>query len=144
MSEDYNEFLDRDYDEFTDYYDEANELFVKGKYDEALVLFAKALELIPEPKNEWEETIAVLAGIADVWFIKKDFQVCADALNDALLCPEADQVAHLHFRLGQALYELNEIPKATESFYKAHILDEDIFEEESDIYFDLLIEREKQ
>ncbi|NQZ56403.1 MAG: hypothetical protein HRT88_02880 [Lentisphaeraceae bacterium] len=141
--EEYNEFLDRDYDKFNQFYDEANDFFVKGKLDDALYIFAAALELIPEPKNEWEESIDVLAGIADVWFVKKDYQVCVDALNDALQCPDADQIAYLHFRLGQAYYELKDIPNATEAFYKAHLLDEDIFEEESDIYFNLLIDREK-
>jgi tetratricopeptide (TPR) repeat protein len=143
MPEEYNEFLDRDYDEFADLYDEANKLFTRGKVDEALLVFAEALKIIPEPKNEWEETLGILAGIADVWFFKQNYQVCLDALKDAFECPGADQAAHLHFRMGQAYYELEDIPNATESFYKAHILDEDIFEEESDIYFDLLIAREK-
>ncbi|MCM8538346.1 MAG: hypothetical protein NE334_20555 [Lentisphaeraceae bacterium] len=143
MSDAATEFLEIHYDDFADLFEEANQLFDKKKFDEALLSFAEALKIIPDPKEEWEETIAILTGIADVWYVKKNYQVCLDALNDALLCEGADEVAYVHFRKGQALYELDEIKEATESFYKAHILDEDLFENESDIYFDLLIAREK-
>jgi tetratricopeptide (TPR) repeat protein len=142
-NEEYNAFLDRDYDQFNDLYDEANDLFTQDQFDESLEVFADALKLIPEPKADWEETSVILSGIADIWFVKKDYQVCLDALTDALQCPGADEIAHLHFRMGQAYYELKDIPNATESLYKAHILNEDIFENESDIYFNLLIDREK-
>jgi tetratricopeptide (TPR) repeat protein len=142
-SEEYNAFLDRDYDDFNDLYDDANSFFSEGEFDDSLEAFAEALKLIPEPKSDWEESCIILSGIADIWFIKKDYQVCLDALEDAFKCPNADEIAHLHFRKGQALYELKEIAKATESLYRAHILDEDIFENESDIYFNLLIDREK-
>ena len=142
-SEDYNTFLDRDYDKFNELYDDANQFFSEGDFNESLTVFAEALKLIPESKSDWEESCIVLSCIAVIWFVKKDYQVCLDALADALKCPGAEDIANLHFRQGQAYYELKDVEKATESFYQAHILDEDIFESESDVYFNLLIDREK-
>lgn len=143
MTQQDNDFSDEAYLDFCELFDEGNELFTEDKYDHALSLFAEALEVIPKPQNEWEETGPLLAAIADVWFMKKDYDKCIDALIDALECPQASEVAYIHFRLGQAYFEKKDTENSAKSFYIAHKLDEDIFEDESPAYIDLLINYEK-
>ena len=143
MTQQDDEFSDEAYLDFCELFDEGNELFAEEKYDHALNLFAEALQVIPEPKNEWEECGPLLAAIADVWFMKKDFDKCIDALTDAVQCPGANEVAYIHFRLGQAYFEKKEMDEAGKAFYQAHKINEDIFEDESPAYIDLLINYEK-
>jgi tetratricopeptide (TPR) repeat protein len=109
------------------------------KYDEAIEMYLKALELIPQPKQMWEASTWIYTALGDTFYIKKDFTTSKYYLFDALNCPDGIENPFIMLRLGESLFELGEISKAKEYLLKAYMLDGyAIFNGEEDKYFDVI------
>ncbi len=70
--------------------------------------FLDALQLVPEPKTDWEATTWLLASIGDMAFVRGKFDKARDALEDAVRCPNGLGNAFIHLRLGETLFELGD------------------------------------
>lgn len=93
-------------------YDSAN-------YNEALALFNKAWQLIPEPQLSYRESGWVLTAIGDAYFKNKQFKKAKLALKAALHCPGINQNPFVLLRLGQAFFELGNSDKAHQTLARA-------------------------
>lgn len=118
---------------------EGNVLVDEDDYVSALDKFEDALDLIPEPKNSWEEALWIYASIGDMQVFTEDYESAAENFFNALNCPDAQQNSFLHLRLGQALFELDDKEKALDHLLKAYEIDgEEIFDDEDHKYYEYL------
>ncbi len=100
--------------------DEAERLFAEGEElgdadqdTEALVSFQAAWAALPEPKEDQEPAIQILAAIADYCFFLGDWDGCRDAVQRAFRCGAEMDNPFFRLRLGQSLYELGDKEEAT-------------------------------
>lgn len=111
------------------------------KYDEALVKFQEALDLVPYPKKDWEASTWLYASIGDTLFSKQLYKESLNAFLDAYNCPDGTNNPFVNLKLGECYFELEEFEKAKEYLLRTYMLEGDeIFEEEEeDKYINELI-----
>ena len=119
--------------------EKADALAYGQDYYQALVLYNKALGLVPEPRTSWGASLWLLGSIGDAAFQGGYFETARDALGDAMLCPGAVGNPFLHLRLGEAHFELGDQGAALEELTRAYMgAGEDIFESEDPKFLTLL------
>jgi hypothetical protein len=79
----------------------------------ALIKFQTAWDALPEPRDEQEPAIRILAAIADAQFFLCEWDACREAVQHAFRCGAALDNTFLHLRLGQSLYELGDEVEAS-------------------------------
>jgi tetratricopeptide (TPR) repeat protein len=92
------------------------ELFDQGDIKTALRRFYAAWNLLPKPQTQWEQAGWILTALGDAYFAKGEFNNAIEALRSALHCPKALGNPIIHLRLGQSLFESNELHSALEQF----------------------------
>jgi len=111
----------------------------KGKTKDGLTLYNKALDLVPEPKTNWEASTWIYAAIGDVYFISEEYQKSKDTFFEAANCPDGITNPFVLLRIGQCCVELSEESKAKEYLLKAYMLEgAGIFQNEDEKYFTLI------
>jgi hypothetical protein len=83
------------------------------QYGNALTRFQAAWDLLPEPKDEQEPAVQILAAIADCHFYLRAWSKCHEAVQHAFRCGAAVDNPFFRLRLGQSLYELGYEQEAT-------------------------------
>jgi tetratricopeptide (TPR) repeat protein len=91
----------------------ANALFEEGegfvdaeRFAEALNRFEAAWSALPNPKEEQEPAVQILAAVADCHFHLGNWEACHDAMQHALRAGASVGNPFVRLRLGQSLYEL--------------------------------------
>lgn len=108
-------------------------------YSNAIKAYEKALDLIPEPKNEWEATTWVLVAIGDAHFLENSFQEGLENFQKAMTCPGAIGNPFIHMRLGQCQFELGNLDRAADELTRAYAIEgEDIFSDDDPKYLEFL------
>lgn len=106
-----------------------------GYLEQGLELYYEALELVPEPKYDWEAATWLYVAIGDALFTGKEYEKAIRSLNAACMCPNGFQNPFILLRLGECYYELGNEDKAKEYFIQAYMLEEyEIFEGEEEKY----------
>ena len=100
---------------------EGDELADMGRCREAVAKYLQALELVPEPKTDWEAATWLLVAIGDANFHSKHYEPARAALRDAMHCPGAFGNPFIHLRLGQSLFELGDIAHASDELARAYM-----------------------
>jgi tetratricopeptide (TPR) repeat protein len=119
-----------------------NTLADEENYDAALDKFREALQLLPDPKHEWEASTWLNASIGDMLFFKEDYAAAANSFFEALNGPDAQAVGFVQLRLGECLYEMKQEEQSLEHLLNAYMLEgETIFAAEDSRYFDFLKSR---
>ena len=109
------------------------------QYAEALDSYWAALDLLPEPKEQWEAATWILGSIGDADYLSGDFEAGKDNLAGAITCPDGLGNPFLHLRLGECEFELNHLDQAAEELTRAYrAAGAEIFEEEDPKYFAFL------
>lgn len=118
-----------------------DDLIEKEQYDEAIVQYNFALDLVPYPKKDWEASTWIYSAIGDAFFMKEDYKNSSNCFYDALNCPDGIVNPFILLRLGQSLFELGDEKKAKEYLLKAYMIEEiQIFSNEDDKYKDLIMD----
>ncbi len=129
------ELDDNTYDKITKLSEEGNKRFHAGQLDAALIKFNEALELVPEPKTDWEAATWLYAAIGDAFFLKGDCAKSLDTFYNAYNSPSAIDNPFINLRLGQCLFELNQLDKAEDFLMRAYMLDgTDVFRGDGEKY----------
>jgi tetratricopeptide (TPR) repeat protein len=111
----------------------------QGLFSDALALYWKAWDLLPEPKKDWEAATWILAAIGDANFLGGDYQAGKDNLSTAMHCPDAIGNPFLHLRLGQCQFELGNFNRATDELARAYLSEgKRIFKAEDPKYLDFI------
>lgn len=121
--------------------EEGNKYFDNNKYDKALEIWKRALDLIPEPKKRISETVWFLTSIGDIYFLQGKYEEAFDNFEDARnnLSGEGINNPFILLRLGQSAFELEKKELATENLLRAYMLEgKEIFEEDDKKYFEFL------
>ena len=113
---------------------------VDDLFDEALVQYKAAWEMLPDPREMWSATLWLLGAIGDVHYLRGDFPAGKAALMDAMTCfEEAPENAFLRMRLGQCLFEMGELDTAAEWMGPAYTAEgESLFEDEDPKYLEFI------
>lgn len=120
-------------------------MLAEGMHDRAgaIRVWTEALELLPEPKTQWEAALWLYASIGDAYRAAGDLPAAQEALFDALNCPDGHANPLVLLRLGQTLADRGEVDRGTEYLLRAHILyGTDVFDEDEQPYLKLLRDRE--
>jgi tetratricopeptide (TPR) repeat protein len=114
---------------------EGDRLTEAGDFDPALAEYHKAWALLPDPQRAWEAATWIQIAIADACFFAARFQEAEHALAYAQTCPGGLGNPYIDLRLGQVLFELNEMDAACECLRRAYEAGgEELFEDEEDKY----------
>ena len=114
------------------------------KYSEAIPVYWKAWDLLPEPKTEWEAATWLLAAIGDANFLGRDYTAGKDNLTTAMHCPGAIGNPFLHLRLGQCQLELGVLDRAADELMRAYMgAGTDIFKDQDPKYLRFLQSKAK-
>ena len=114
------------------------------KYSEAIPVYWKAWDLLPEPKTEWEAATWLLAAIGDANFLGQDYTAGKDNLTTAMHCPGAIGNPFLHLRLGQCQLELGVLDRAADELMRAYMgAGTDIFKDQDPKYLRFLQSKAK-
>jgi tetratricopeptide (TPR) repeat protein len=121
---------------------EGDALADRSKYPAALERYGSALDLLPEPKTQWEAAMWILAAIGDANFQAGNFKAGCDALSAAMHCPKSVGNPFLHLRLGQCHLELGDLDRAAEELALAWLaVGPDLFDHEDPKYLQFLESR---
>lgn len=103
--------------------EEGSQLFDALDFAGALKMYEAAWELLPEPKEEWNAALWVLAAIGDCHFYLNDFLAARRVLQSALHLPGAIGNPFLHLRLGQTEFELGDTTRAADELIRAYAIE---------------------
>jgi len=133
------ELPDAIYAQITALSDRGNELSENGEYEAALAEYEAALRLVPNPKDPWEAASWLYTAVGDCHFLLGRFEQACDALSKARNCADGHGDPFINLRLGQALFERDELAQAKEALLQAYMLEgEEIFNDEDPKYLDFL------
>lgn len=111
-----------------------------GDADAALASFQAGLELLPEPKHKWVASTWLHASVANIHFDAGRWQEARDNFAAASDAPSGLSNAFIQLRLGQAEYELGNIPEAAHHLLYAHMRGpQGLFEDQDPKYHDLVL-----
>jgi len=113
----------KDYKKIKEFTKLGDYFFDNENYDLALKQYNLALDLVPSPKIDWEASTWLYTAIGDTYFSKKFFEKALNALYEALNCPKGIGNPFIYLRLGQSLFELNDIEKSEEYLMSAYMLE---------------------
>lgn len=130
------------HDRIDQYCEQGNELFDENKYLDAIAVWQKAFDAIPDLDEGWSEALWLKVSIGDSYYMIDEYEKSLDAFLDALNYPEAIDNPFIHFRIGQCYYELGDKDYSKNSLLKAYMLaGKEIFdehEEEGEFYYKFL------
>lgn len=110
-----------------------------GKNIKAVENYKKALELVPEPKNNWRASFWIYASMGEAYFFDCMYKEALEAMLKAFSFPDGPKNPLVLLRIGQCFYEMREFNKAKEYLLKTYkIRNKKIFEDEDSKYFDLI------
>jgi tetratricopeptide (TPR) repeat protein len=135
------ELQDDLYEEILSLCSDGDNLVEESRFDAAIEIYLKALDLVPDPKNNWEASTWIYTAIGDTYYIKGDYEASKNYFFEAINCPDGIENPFILLRLGESLYELNEFVKAKEYLLKAYMLEgNEVFQDENEKYLKLIID----
>lgn len=113
--------------------EQGNVLCDASKFDEAIQRWRAAIELLPEPRVDWEAYTWLSASIGDAQYQLEEFDAARQSFFDALNGPGGQENPFVHYRLGQSQVRLGDEEHGVSSLLKAYMLDgEEIFDEDDE------------
>lgn len=129
------ELPDEIYTKIEKWSEEGNNFFEREQFTQALGKYEAALQLVPEPKLDWEASTWLYTSIGDVHFSEEIFDKAKDSYHNALNCPDGIHNPYINLSLGQTLYELEEFEEARKFLLLAYMSEgHEIFEDENPKY----------
>lgn len=117
--------------------DEGDNLIESERLGEAIEKYHLALELVPEPKNIWETSTWIYGALGDAYYLGGQYDMALKYLNEVMKCPGGLENSFIMLRIGQCLYELENVKNAQEYFLRAYMYSgKEIFEDEPEKYFE--------
>lgn len=97
-------------------------------FEGAIVKWKTALQLLPEPRADWDAYAWLMASIGDAQYQLSRWEDARESFYDALNAEDGRGNPFIHYRLGQCLIKTGDEQNGLESLLKAYMLDgEDIF-----------------
>jgi tetratricopeptide (TPR) repeat protein len=112
------ELPDETYERIQAFCQQGDALAKKANYSAALEQYWAAWRLLPEPQIDWAASVWILAAIGDANFLRRDYVAGPDR---PLHCLDAMGNPFLHLRLGQCLFELDDLDRAADELARAYM-----------------------
>jgi tetratricopeptide (TPR) repeat protein len=139
MNDEVRELDDAVYHQITYLSERGNTLMDEGAPARAAEMFERALDLLPEPKTDWEAATWLNASLGDALFAQQQFAGARDRFLDALNCPDGPTNPFVQLRLGECCHELGDAARAKQHLLRAYMLDgPQIFASEPRKYYDVI------
>lgn len=117
--------------------DKADKQMDYSSYKKAWKLYEQALDLIPEPKEEHEIYLELMAAMGDVLISQGKNGEAMKLYTKIMRHPDADLNGFLHLRMGQIAYENGKMEYAEAELKRALELGgEELFENEYEEYYE--------
>jgi tetratricopeptide (TPR) repeat protein len=118
------------YDKIKEYSKNGERLFYDGKFTEALSEYNKAFDEIPEPKQQWEASVWLIAAMGDCYFWLKEFDKALEYFRKLVVEYGEYKNPFAILRYGECLYETGNVKIAKEHLLTAYMMEgEEIFQE---------------
>jgi len=119
--------------------DEGDTKVENEEFEDALALYRKAVELVPEPFQDQEISTDLITAIGDTYLLMGQYEKAEKAFSDVMLCPGAPASAYIRLRRGQIAYELKDMKGAKRELACAYMNGgKEIFEDEDSIYLEFI------
>lgn len=108
-----------------------NGSYEDDQLEEALIVWNRALEVIPDPKFKYDEALWLYTSIADVEFELAQYENAFQSFQAAYKSPGGVENPFICLRLGQLYLKMGDQRRSIEYLLRAYMLDgEDVFEGE--------------
>jgi tetratricopeptide (TPR) repeat protein len=121
--------------------EEANSFFEKKDYRVAIEKYKEALNLLPNPKYEWDSFSWLHNNIGNSYIELCEWELAFNHLHNSLLTPQGMQDSLIWFYAAKALFEMNIIEKSETYFVRSYTLDSEIFQGENIKYKNLALNK---
>lgn len=102
----------------------------------------QALDLLPYPQPDYEAWTWLNATLGEAYFLGRNYALAKISLYDAMSGPDGMTNPFVLLRLGQSLFELNELQQAKNKLAQAHMLQGDgLFGQEDPKYLKFLLKQ---
>ena len=118
---------------------EGERQFRADDFRSAFVTFNDALDLLPEPRQQWNAAGWLLVAMGECAYRRASWKAAVGPLQDAMMCPGTLGNPWAHLRLGQVRLELAEHDRAADELARAYMGGgREVFEEQDPKYFALV------
>ena len=129
------ELHDSVYEKIQQLSQQGNSFVDKSKLSKAIQCFEEAIQLLPNPKEDWEASTWLYTALGDTYFQDKQYHEALLNLSSAFKCPNGLGNPFIMLRMGESLYEIADMAKAREYLLQAYMLvGPDIFKGEDPGY----------
>jgi len=133
------ELNDSLYKQIVELSEQGDILVENGDFNNAVNKYQMALELLPGSKYEWEAATWLYTALGDTYYLMEHYEEALQYLKETLKCPEGNDNPFVLLRMGEVLFEVNNIVGAKEYLLRAFILEgKEIFEGEPEKYINLI------
>ena len=110
-----------------------------GKNKEAIENYKKALELVPEPKDNWKASFWIYESIGDAYFYDFLYKECLEWMVKAFALPDGDKDPFVLLRIGECHYEMGNFEEAKKFLLETRKYDvKNLMGMEDSKYFNLI------
>ncbi|MFF8803070.1 MULTISPECIES: tol-pal system YbgF family protein [unclassified Methylobacterium] len=103
----------------------------RDRYLEAVTAFKTAIDLLPEPKEQWSAWTWLAAAIGDAYYLDDRFAEARSWFRAAVAGPDGLGNPFIHLRLGQTARRLGDEKRAVDELLRAYMGDGvDVFEDD--------------
>lgn len=114
----------------------------KNDLDEAIYSWEQAIQLLPDPREEWGISCWLFANTGELYFQQKDYEASDEFFRWAISSPGGIVDAHINMRLGQSCFKLGQMEEALEFLFSAVAIDPTVLDNEPAEYQELLSKHE--
>lgn len=110
-------------------------LEVDNDWQGALEKWEKALDLVPNPKVDWEASLWLYASIGEAYLAGNKMDDALQAYQHAYDCPDGHINPYVLLQLGRIHHTFKNIDAAKKMLLRAYMIDgEEVFEDEDELY----------
>ena len=136
------ELPDDIYDRVTELSEQGNDLLDRGDTKAAISIWRSALQLLPEPRRQWDAAVWLHASIGDAQREDGDLNAALDSFLQAAASGDGYANSFVQLGIGTCLYDLGRYEESTDPLLRAYMGEgEEIFAESDPKYLDYLRKR---
>ena len=128
--------------------DKGDKLRASEKYADAIAFYQSAIDILPEPKSDWDMFTTLVISIGDTYYKTQQYTIADGYYATALKDGSGLNNPYVWYANGRNLVKMGETKPATDSLMRAYILaGDEIFTIDNDefkVYInDIIFRKEK-